>query len=311
MSTPKHTIEELKAGASTLACTHYIQELRGVDYESLVIQLTCERMTRKFEEVLAIHKDVAGKNWNETFHIMLFRVLGGMDNRQAMIELSQRVKNSMLMRERASMINLEALLIGGAGLLDIYPEDQYINRLKLEFEHLAAKYNITPMLPANWNLSSYYRHNHPTLRLAQLAGCFFNSEFNLQNALACSEREHVYDLFSGKASQYWIDNFNVKPTSTTINERIGQLKSDLLGINLIAPMMFSYGNYIQDNDIVANATNLLEDIAAEHNRFTKPWYSAGIEPRDAFVSQALLQLSKEYCTPRRCQECPLARRLTR
>lgn len=311
MSASKHTIEELKAGASSLACTRHIQELRGVDYESLIIHLTCERMTRKYEEVVEIYKTIAGKNWNETFHIMLFRVLGGMDNRQAMIELSQRVTNSMLMRERASMINLEALLIGGSGLLDIYPEDQYTHRLRLEFEHLAAKYNITPMLAGDWNLANYYRHNHPTLRLAQLAGCFFNAEFNLQNALASSERRHVYDLFAGKASQYWVDNFDGKAHSLIINERIGQNKSDLLGINLIAPMMFSYGNYIQDNDIVANATNLLEDIAAEHNRYTKPWYSAGVEPRDAFVSQALLQLTKEYCTPRRCEVCPLARRIIR
>lgn len=311
MSAPKHTIEELKAGASTFACTRHIQELRGVDYESLIIHLACERMKRKYEEVLDIFNHIAGKNWNETFHIMLFRVLGGMDNRQAMIELSQRVTNSMIMRERASIINLEALIIGGSGLLDIYPDDHYVHRLKLEFEHMAAKYNITPMLPGDWNLGSYYRHNHPTLRLAQLAGCFHNAKFDLHTALASSEREHVYDLFSGKASQYWVDNFDVKPHTTIISERIGHVKSDLLGINLIAPMMFSYGNYTQDSDIVANATNLLENIAAEHNRYTKPWYSAGIEPRDAFVSQALLQLSKEYCTPRRCEVCPLARRIIR
>ncbi|MBR5133268.1 MAG: DUF2851 family protein [Alistipes sp.] len=311
MSTPKHTLEELKAGAASLACTHYIQELRGVDYESLLITLTCERMTRKYEEVLHIFEKVAGKSWNETFHIMLFRVLGGMDNRQAMTELASRVNSFMLMRERGSIINLEALLIGGSGLLDLYPDDDYTYRLRLEFDHLAAKYNIIPMLAGEWNLSSYYRHNHPTLRLAQIAACIHNPEFTIQNALTCSKRMHVYDLFSGKASQYWVDNFAAKPQGLSINDRIGQLKSDLLGINLIAPMMFSYGNYSSDSDMVGNATNLLEDIAAEHNRFTKPWFYAGVEPRDAFVSQGLLQLSKEYCTPRRCEECPLARILTR
>lgn len=309
MSTPKHTLEELKVGAASQACTHFIQELRSVDYESLITQLTCERMARKYKEVLHLFESVAGKNWNETFHLMLFRVLGGMDNRQAMTELSSRINSFILMRERGSIVNLEALLIGGSGLLDLYDDSDYTYRLRIEFDHLAAKYNIIPMLPGEWNLSSYYRYNHPTLRLAQIAACIHNKEFTIQNALSCKRRLDVYDLFNGKASQYWIDNFAAKPQGLSINERLGQIKSDLMGINLIVPMMLSYGNYSSNNDMVEDAMNLLEDIAAEHNRFTKPWYYAGIEPRSAFVSQALLQLAKEYCTPRRCEECPLAQHL--
>lgn len=310
MSRPKHDIEELKAGAQSLACTRYILELEAVNYESLVIELAFERMERKCNEVLELF-NASGKNWNQTFYTMLFRVLGGMDNRQAMIELSKRVKYHVLMRENSSIVYLEALLLGGAGLLELYPTDSYIHRLRVEFEHLATKYEIVPMKASEWNLNNRYRHNHPTLRITQIAACLHNKDFNIERALSFNSGEQIYDLFSGKASQYWVENFTPNTSSATINSRIGHLKSDLLSINLIAPMMFAYGNYTCNSDMTTSAVELLEDVVAEHNRYTNPWYSAGVEPRDALVSQALLQLSKEYCTPRRCGECPLAKMLTR
>lgn len=311
MSSTKHTIEELKAGAANYGCTYHIQQIRSIDYESLLIAMFFERMQRKSNDILNIFNSIAGKNWNETFYIMLLRVLGGMDNRQAMTELSRRVNSSVIMRENISVINLEALLLGASGLLELYPDDSYIKRLRLEFDHLAAKYNITPMLPGEWNLSVCYRNNHPTLRIAQLAACLHNKEFTVHNALQCTNSRDVYDLFDGKASEYWVENYIPIVHTITVNERIGQLKSDLLGINLIAPMIYTYGNYILDEDMAYSSLTLLENIAAEHNRFTKPWFKSGVEPRNAFVSQALIQLSKEYCTPRRCEECMLAKMVTK
>ena len=310
MFVPSYNIEELKRGASSFACAHHIRKLSSVDYEALIIDLAYGRLNRKAGDIINIFNTSGGKDWNETFHIMLLTVLGGMDNRQAMTELSRRVKSHMVMRENSSIVNLEALLLGSAGLLDIYPEDDYIHRLRLEFEHLATKYNITPMLAGDWNLSSYYRHNHPTLRLTQLAACLHNKEFTIHRALDCRSRKDVYDLFSGETSQYWADYYipNLEPSST--NTRMGQMKSDLLGINLIAPMIYSYGTYTHNEEMTAAATELLESIAPEFNRLTKPWFSAGVEPRNAFISQAIIQLSKEFCTPRRCESCPLARRLT-
>lgn len=311
MSSTKHTLEELRAGASNCACALHIQQINSVDYESLLIALFFERMQRKTNDIERIFNTLAGKNWNETFHIMLFRVMGGMDNRQAMTELATRVNSSIIMRENSSIINIEALLLGTSGLLDIYPDDNHVKRLRLEFSHLANKYDIIPMLPGEWNLSVHYRHNHPTLRIAQLAACLHNKAFTVHNALRCTNRKDVYDLFDGRASEYWVENFAAAKQTTSVNERIGQLKSDLLGINLIAPLLYAYGRYTLDEEMSYSSLTLLESIAAEHNRFTKTWFRMGVEPRDAIVSQAILQLSKEYCTPLRCHECPLGKMVTK
>lgn len=301
----KLSIEELKAGAKSMACTQHIKQLREVDFESLLVSLVYERLKRKRIDILEI-LNMTSQNWNETFHIMLFRVLGGMDNREPMTRLARIVSNHVLMRENNSTINLEALLIGTSGLLELYPKDDYTHRLRIEHEHFMVKYGLARMKAEDWNLQSCYRQNHPTLRLAQLAACLHNKELDIHSALSCKTSRDVFNLFRGRASQYWVEHFiphsNIKATTS----RIGQFKSDLLGINLVAPMMHTYGIQCCDESLTYKAIDLLKDITAEHNRYTKPWFEAGMEPRDAFLSQALIQLSREYCSYARCEHCPLA-----
>ena len=119
----------------------------------------------------------------------------------------------------------------------------------------------------------------------------------------------VYQFFGGETSDYWLDNFSVANSRSVMNYRMGHLKSDLLGINLIAPMMFAYSTYTQNEAALNNAIHLQESIVAENNKYTKPWSMAGFEMRNAFESQALIQLSKEYCSRLRCEECPLSQQL--
>ena len=92
---------------------------------------------------------------------------------------------------------------------------------------------------------------------------------------------------------------------------MGQFKSDLMGINFVAQIAFAYGSYTQSNRLIDNATALLEDIPAEDNRYIKAWNSVDAIARNAYESQALLQLSTEYCIKGRCEECPLTALLKR
>ena len=70
---------------------------------------------------------------------------------------------------------------------------------------------------------------------------------------------------------------------------------DVLTINLVVPMMFAYGKDHADDAMQERAVEILEQIAPEKNTYTVPWSERGIRPDNAFFSQALIQLSKEYC----------------
>ena len=304
----RHSIESLKQGAKYCECCRHIQSIDALCLSTLLTRLAYERLERKARDIMRTFR-LCNESWNECFHTMLLGVLGGMDNRAPMHRLAERVTNNMLMRENSSKVKLEALLLGGAGLLDIYGDDDYLQLLRQEFTHLRAKYNIKPMSATEWQLTNIYPHNHPTLRLTQLAACYFNRDFTMQSALACTTNKAVYQFFGGETSDYWLDNFSVANSRSVMNYRMGHLKSDLLGINLIAPMMFAYSTYTQNEAALNNAIHLQESIVAENNKYTKPWSMAGFEMRNAFESQALIQLSKEYCSRLRCEECPLSQQL--
>lgn len=303
-----HTIESLRAGTATAACSEHILSVSSIHRIELFNKLAYERLMRKNGDIINIYNSV-GNDWNETFYIMLFRVVGGVSNKRPFEELARRVTYRIIMRENSSIVSLEALLLGASGLLDLYPSDDYICRLRDEYKHLAAKYSIEALDCSSWRLTNIYPHNHPTLRIAQLASCLYNNTITIQHALNCRKRADVYRLFSGRASTYWVNTFMPRSNTMNITRRMGQFKSDLLGINLISQMQFAYGSYIQSDSTLDRAIALLEDIPAEDNRIIRMWNSHEKIAQSAYDSQALLQLSNEYCIPQRCDCCPLAARI--
>ena len=54
------------------------------------------------------------------------------------------------------------------------------------------------------------------------------------------------------------------------------------------------------------AERLLDSLPPERNAVIRPFTEAGIRARNASDSQALLQLRREYCEPKRCLSCRIA-----
>ena len=83
----------------------------------------------------------------------------------------------------------------------------------------------------------------------------------------------------------------------------------IIGINLVSVLQFAYGSYTGREALRDSALTLLERLPAEDNRYMRCWQGAGVKVRNAFESQALLQLATEYCPAKRCAECPVGRRI--
>ena len=92
-------------------------------------------------------------------------------------------------------------------------------------------------------------------------------------------------------------------------KRIGTFKANIIGINLVAVLQFAYGSYTGREALRDSALTLLERLPAEDNRYMRNWRNTGVSIRNAFESQALLQLATEYCPAKRCTECPVGRRI--
>lgn len=304
------SIEELIEGRRRQDCVVHINNIERLRRYDMLNQLSYKRLMRKHDDIIRTLTSV-DYDWNQTMIIVLLRYIMGQSNRTQAERLGRLLSYHTIMRENSSLQNLEALFLGTAGLLDIYAEDEYVTRLNMEFRHLMNKYNITPMLAGEWHLSNIYNNAHPVLRLAQLASCIHQNMISMRAVSGCKSRNDVYRLFAGRASQYWVEHFIPKVDTSTISKRVGSFTSDILGINFIAPMLFAYGTYTENETYREQAMTLLEEIPAENNRYTQLWNCHSRIAENAYESQALIQLSREYCEKQLCAECPLAHLLLR
>ena len=89
----------------------------------------------------------------------------------------------------------------------------------------------------------------------------------------------------------------------------GESAIDILLINSVIPVIFSYGRIHDNRILMERSLSFLEDIAPENNSIISDWHTAGFEASSAFESQALLQLRNEYCRKRRCLDCRIGTKL--
>lgn len=305
-----HTVERLQAGAGAYACGGYLGGLNTLQRTEICTALIFDRLSRKMRLVETLRRE-AEDNWNQTFYLLYFRTLGDRRNQEACLELARRVPYRIVLRERLAPHAVEAMLFGASGLLELYRNDTYTLDLKRSFEYLAAKYGIEPMEASAWTLTEIRPANHPVLRLAQAAEFFTQDEFVMERAMACRTEEEVRKLFCIEASPYWRTHHIPGAESDESPKRIGAFKANIIGINLVAVLQFAYGSYTGNERLRDSALTLMERLPAEDNRYMRDWKAAGVGPRNAFESQALLQLATEYCAERRCAECPIGRRILR
>ena len=303
-------IERLKAGAGAYACGGYLAALDELQRTEIGTALIFDRLQRKMRTVEAL-RDEASENWNQTFYLLYFRTLGDRQNQEAFLQLARKVPYKIVLRERLVPHAVEAMPFGASGLLELYRNDTYTLDLKRSFEYFAAKYEIEPMDASEWVLTEIRPANHPVLRLAQAAEFFTQDEFVMERAMACRTEEEVRRLFSIEASPYWRTHHIPGAESDESPKRIGSFKANIIGINLVVVLQFAYGSYTGNERLRDSALTLLERLPAEDNRYMRAWQAAGVRLRNAFESQALLQLATKYCAPRRCAECPVGRRIAK
>lgn len=285
-------------------CKRIIRDLDPFLRVTLMTRLLAERFQRKFAELMEIHRK-ADENWSETLYVMLFRTMGDHKNKEAFTRLAQAVPYNAVMNERNRLFSLEAMFFGASGLLNMCFEDEYVLGLKREFNHLHRKYDIKPLPSTLWDVRNSHAYNLPTLRIAQLAAFLHSQDFVFDRVISCRTTEDVVRLFSAEASEYWTTHYKAggRPSPKPTPKRIGETKAYILGINLVAHMIFAYGTFLNDDELREEATNLLERIPPESNVRVDPWTKMGVPVENAFDSQAVIELKTEYCDKSRCAEC--------
>jgi len=78
-------------------------------------------------------------------------------------------------------------------------------------------------------------------------------------------------LFNVDVNPYWQSHFQFDKPVKKANAALGNMLTDVLLINAVVPLLFSYGRYKDEENICQLALDLLTEISAENNTIIRMW----------------------------------------
>ncbi len=284
-----------------IPCVNMLGGVQRFTWLAWLDRVLTERMETKTEMVLEVLGQT-GNDWDETFYRRLMAGFGFKVNEAAFVKLAERLPFHLLLRHADQSVQLEALLMGQAGLLEAEFKDDYAQQLKREYIFLAGKYGLKPLDAKVWRFMRMRPVNFPTVRLAQLAA-IIHKNGRLFSRILHAEAGEIAEMFAVHASAYWDTHYRFDAPGTKKVKALGKEAVNLLLINAVAQTLFAYGLKNEKQETVDRALMLLETLPAENNAIIKGFSSAGLVAVNALQSQALLELKQHYCNPRRCLDC--------
>jgi hypothetical protein len=193
-------------------------------------------------------------------------------------------------------------LLGQAGLLEAHFINDYPNLLKREYKFLKNKYGLQAI-----HLPIYFLRmrpaNFPTVRLAQLAMLIHKSLHLFSKIIAANDVKEIYKLLQVTANDFWHYHYHLEEETAFQPQKLGNDMIDIICINTVIPLLFTYGMYQNNQAFKDKALAWLQAIKSERNNIIKRFLKMGIPMQSAFDSQALLQMKNQYCNKKRRLEC--------
>lgn len=301
------------APMENLACSRIIADIPRLLLTDWISALAFERLNSKAQR---IHHflSLTTNNWEEAAYITLARALGSGTNGDAFQRLASSVPLRLLGKHSDSILAIESILFGQAGMLDEdIPDNQYYRRLKNEYEFMKNKFGLSRPTDLNWKMARMRPANFPHRRIALLASYIFGGFYLTRNLLEAKDVEEATELFRKNYSPYWQEHFSFSPIKTERHLGLGKTTLHSLVINVAVPLIYAYGLShpgIKEGDKYRDkAVFFLESLESERNYIITLFKDHGITCPDALTSQALIQLRREYCEKKKCLYCRIGHRL--
>ncbi|MBX9783867.1 MAG: DUF2851 family protein [Chitinophagaceae bacterium] len=292
---------ELMQQPDQIPCHHFLSNVHVLVWSSWKERLVAERMMQKMIKVQLILQQT-NRHWEEVFWQLLCHNFGVPLNGDVFEAIARSIPVSLLAKHKNQIHQLEAMLLGQAGLLEGDFTDAYAVLLQKEYHYLKKKYQLQPV----HQLLNFLRmrpSNFPTIRLAQVARLVHQSSHLFSKIVEAKELNDIKQLFAVTANDFWHTHYTLTESSAFKKKTTGAVMIDSLLINTIIPLLFVYAAEHDQPQVQQKAIQWLQQLPKEKNRITLLWEAAGAPHSNAFDSQALLQLKKFYCNERKCLNC--------
>ena len=319
------------------------QHIAGVDdfvVDNWMERMLLERLESRQDRINRYLQHFKG-DWEAVLFTLLLRSMGTKVNAESFELLAMSTPIKVIRKLRNNLMDLEALLLGQAGLLEAERSDATYTLWRDNYKRLAHMHDLRPVLVAP-RFSGLRPPNFPTIRLSQLAAVYHGNETLFSSLMLSRKLKHMRAFFAHQASSTWDSRFNFPKNAAThtpdaitsstpknvVDEQHASIQGagapvavnpkklttafiDLLIINTIVPLQFAYARS-QGRDDLERAIEILSEMKAESNTIIKKFNSCRPGMVDnAFKSQAALQLKKEYCSELRCLDCAIGNSILR
>jgi Protein of unknown function (DUF2851) len=300
-STVLDNYQGLMSPKSWIFCEKQIAQTPDFILKNWQERLFFERLERKSQPIqeLAI---ATNNDWEAVLFLLLAKNFGLNTNGEIFMKIAQSFPYTIFRKESFEVENLEAILFGNSGLIDLEKEDNYYKDLKFRYFYLLHKYQIEKNISEPVQFFKHRPDNFPTIRLSQLANLYHKQQNLFSKIIQLSDVNEIYSVFDISVSEYWKTHYQFDKESPKKSKSLSKSFVDLLIINTIIPIQFAYAKSLGkeiSEDLIAS----LSQIAPENNSIIDKFNSFGVKSKNAFESQSLLQLKNEYCNKSRCLDC--------
>ncbi len=293
-----------------LPCARELAQIPPLHINSWLTALAYERAYAKADTYTEILDSLSG-DWEQATYIVLARALGFSVNSEPMQRLARSMPLPFLRKHSDSLTAVEALLFGQASLLPPTERgvDTYADRLVKEYRFLAHKFSLRALQSPGWKMGRTRPQNLPHRRIATLAAFIANDFRIVSRILKASSPDEVITLLRTPLTGYCAERFTFGAPGERSTAAMSRSSAIILVINVAIPLLIAYGSRHGDEAMVQRAFEWLTLLPAESNRIVSMFAAAGIPARDAFTSQALIQLRRRYCETHSCLFCRIGHRL--
>lgn len=295
---------EFKNNEKDIPCEEYFELVDKFKLGFWIEKMGVERLQHK-SKVVDIYLESSSNDWEYSFYVSLCRSFGSGLNAFAFEQLAMNTPLKLVRKYSQDKFKMEALFFGQSGLLDNAVVDNYAIKLQEEYDYLRKLHNLKPITSAYWKFSKLRPTNFPQIKIAQLVSILSDFQGLFAELISKPEYSSIKKYFHPEVSEYWKKHYVFGRPVEKTNSGFGKTSFDTLVINTIAPFVFKYFQMNEKDKPDNKHYDILTGLKPEDNRYVRVWKKMGIEPHDAFGSQALLHLKKEYCDKKRCLSCQI------
>ncbi|MCA0132837.1 DUF2851 family protein [Winogradskyella alexanderae] len=266
-------------------------------------RLYIERLESKLKDINNLLKD-SKNNWEAVLFKLLFKNFGLKTNGESFLSIANSIDYSVFQKSRNDVFQMEAILFGLSGLLENDGQEPYMINLKNQYLFLQRKFNLSDSGVLKPKFFRLRPHNFPTIRISQFANLYALQTNLFSRIIEVQAKKEFYELFRIGVTDFWKSHYTFSKVSKISQKPLTKSFIDLLIINTIIPIKFSYARFIgkkADDEIL----DLLKELKFEKNAITQKFLDLKSLETHALTSQALLELKQNYCDKNQCLRCAI------